>query len=73
MPLVLNGETYYRTSEACERVGISETTFRRWLKAGIIDDVGHTDRRGWRLFTEDDIDRIKTEAHRVNRLGVGSR
>jgi len=40
----------------------------RWLKEGVLEDVAHKDRRGWRLFTEDDVRRIKTEADRVNPL-----
>ena len=65
MPVIIKGETYYRTSEACRVVGISRATLLRWLKAGIIDDVPHRDRRGWRLFGKADIARIKEEAHKV--------
>ncbi|MGD9117180.1 MAG: helix-turn-helix domain-containing protein [Dehalococcoidia bacterium] len=65
MPLIIKGETYYRTSEACRVVGISRSTLLRWLKAGIIDDVPHWDRRGWRLFRKADIMRINEEAHKV--------
>ena len=65
MPVIFKGETYYRTSEACRVVGIGRSTFLRWLKAGILDDVSHKDRRGWRLFTEADIKKIEEEAHKV--------
>ena len=43
-------------------------TFLRWLKEGILDDVSYADRRGWRLFTQEDIDRIKAEANKVERF-----
>ena len=66
MPTVINSQTYYRTLEACQRAGISKATLFRWLREGILEDVTHKDRRGWRLFTEDDIKRIKTEADRVS-------
>jgi len=65
MPVIINGNTYYRTSEACRAVGIGRSTLLRWLKAGILDDVPYRDRRGWRLFTKADIKRIAEEAHKV--------
>jgi len=67
MAIRINGQTYYRTSEACRRAGISRATLFRWLRAGIIEDVMPRDRKGWRLFTQDDINRIKSEATRVSR------
>ncbi len=70
MPITINEQIYYRTSEACEVAGIIRSTLFRWLKDGIIDDVAHKDRRGWRLFTENDISRIKNEAGRTNRVMV---
>ncbi|MCD6358377.1 MAG: MerR family transcriptional regulator [Dehalococcoidia bacterium] len=65
MPTNINGKTYYRTSEACHRAGISKATFFRWLKVGVLDDVTLKDRKGWRLFTEDDVNRIRDESTRV--------
>ena len=67
MPVKLNGQTYYRTSEACRKAGISKATYFRWLREGVIKDVAHKDRRGWRLFTEQDIERIMNEAGKINR------
>jgi predicted site-specific integrase-resolvase len=66
MALRIGNETYYRTSEACHRAGISKATLFRWIKSGILKDVVHRDRKGWRLFSESDIDRIKSEVTRVN-------
>jgi excisionase family DNA binding protein len=65
MPVKINGQTYYRTAEVCQEVGISRTTFFRWLKKGILEEVALRDRRGWRLFTEDDLMRIRAEASRI--------
>jgi signal transduction histidine kinase len=62
MPTVVNNQTYYRTSEACQRAGISKATFFRRLKRGILEDVAHKDKRGLRLFTQDDINRINSGA-----------
>jgi len=65
MPITINNETYYRTSEVCQIVGISRSTLLRWLSSGILEDVSARDRRGWRLFTETDIERIEDEANKI--------
>ncbi len=64
MPIEINGQTYYRTSEACMKTGISRATLFRWLKACVLKK-SYRDRRGWRLFTEDDLRKIQAEANRV--------
>ena len=69
MAIRIDGQTYYRTSETCLKTGISRATLFRWLKAGIVEDVMIRDRKGWRLFAKNDINRIKSEATRVSRGG----
>lgn len=64
MPIEINGQTYYRTSEACMKIGIGRATLFRWLKMGVLKK-SYKDRRGWRLFTEDDINKIQAEANKV--------
>ena len=64
MSIEINGHTYYRTSEVCNRTGVSRATLFRWLKAGILDK-SRKDRRGWRLFDKDDVDKIRVEASRI--------
>ncbi len=64
MPVEINGQTYYRTSEACVRIGVSRATLFRWLKAGILKK-SYRDRRGWRIFTEEDLSNIQAEARRI--------
>ena len=64
MPIKINGQTYYRTSEACAKTGVSRATLFRWFKAGILKQA-YRDRRGWRIFTEDDLSRIQAEADRI--------
>lgn len=59
MPATINGQTYYRTAEACRMAGISKNTPFRWLKNGIFNEPAHRDKRGWRLFTEDEVNRLK--------------
>jgi len=60
----INGQTYYRSSEASTKTGVSRVTLFRWLKAVILKK-SYRGRRGWRMFTEDDLDTIQAEASRV--------
>ncbi len=64
MPIQINGRTYYRTAEMCRKSGISRATLYRWLRTGMLEK-SYKDRRGWRLFTQDDLNRIQAEATRV--------
>ena len=73
MSTVVNNRTYYRTSEACQTAGVSRSTFFRWLKIGVLEDVPHKDRKGWRLFTQDDIDEIKAEANKIREVSGNAR
>ena len=65
MPIEIEGQLYYSTTETCEEVGISRATLYRWLKRGLINEL-RKDRRGWRLFTDADIQELKTEAIRID-------
>ncbi len=65
MPIRINGDTYYRTSEAAKMAGISRSTLLRWLDDGVIKEASNRDRRGWRLFSQADINRISKEASKV--------
>ena len=64
MPIEIDGQVYYRTSEACKKTGISRATLFRWLKEGILEKT-YRDRRGWRMFTDDDLNIVRAEANRV--------
>jgi excisionase family DNA binding protein len=64
MPTEISGEVYYTTSEVCKETGISRPTLFRWLRQGVLKEI-RKDRRGWRLFTEDDLNMIKTETGRI--------
>lgn len=68
MSVQINEQTYYRTAEVCRMVGISRNTLFRWLKDGVDLGPENRDRRGWRLFTEDEVKKLKAEANRVTRL-----
>jgi len=64
MPVEIDGKTYYRTQEAFRKVGISRATLLRWLKAGALKRL-RRDTRGWRLFTEEDLNKIRMKANKV--------
>ena len=64
MPLEINGQVYYRTLEVCKKTGISRATLFRWLKGGVLEKI-RRDRRGWKLFTEEDINKIDAEAKQI--------
>ena len=64
MPVEIDGQIYYRTLEACKRTGISRATLMRWLNAGIHGKL-HRDTRGWRLFTEENLEEIRAKANKV--------
>jgi len=67
MSVTINGTTYYRTAEVCRMVGISRTTLFRWLKDGLLREAPYRDRRGWRLFTKEEIGRLNEEVNEINR------
>jgi len=65
MPVTLYGQTYYKTNEACRMAGTSKNTFFRWVKEGRLHDTQLRDRRGWRLFAEDEVRELKAEVNRI--------
>lgn len=69
MPVTINSKTYYRTAEVCKIVGISRNTFFRWIREGAFEDVKNVDRRGWRLFSQEDLKRLRGEVNKT-RLNV---
>lgn len=64
MPIEFDGQVYYRTSEICRKTGISRATLFRWISQGILKKLLR-DRRGWRLFTEADLNTVKAEVNRI--------
>ena len=66
MPNTINGNRYYRTKEACVLAGIGRATLFRWIKSGLVAEPSYRDRRGWRLFTEEDIRTIREENDRIS-------
>ena len=65
MSVMIRGQTYYRTAEACQMIGVSKSTLLKWLAKGSFDDASYRDMRGWRLFTEADVKRIEKVVNKV--------
>jgi len=64
MSIQIDGQTYYRTQEVCIKTGISRSTLCRWLRTGVLKERLR-DRRGWGVFTEKDIEKIRKEAQKI--------
>ena len=65
MPVRVDGQTYYRTAEVYRMIGISRNTLYRWLQDGVLGESERSDRRGWRLFTEDEVGTLRAETQRI--------
>jgi hypothetical protein len=61
----IDGQKYYRTGEACRLAGTSRMTFLRWVRQEKFEDVPYRDLNGWRLFSEKEINQLKS---RINKL-----
>jgi predicted site-specific integrase-resolvase len=64
--IVYKGQEYFRTQDVCEMAGISKSTLLRWLRSGVVKRTCLRDRRGWRLYSKEDIDRIASVANQVS-------
>jgi len=64
MPVEIDGEKHYWVFEVCQEARVSRSTLLRWLKRGVIQEP-IKDRRGWRIFSESDLKRIRREVERT--------
>jgi hypothetical protein len=51
----------FGTAEAAKKLGVSRQTLHRWFAVGRVKDVLR-DHNNWRVFTSQDINRIRGEA-----------
>ena len=65
MPVSINDKTYYRTAEVCQMASISRSTLLRWLRNANLNISDYRDRRDWRLFTAEDVNKLSREANRI--------
>ena len=66
MPKIINNKKYYLTSEACAIAGVSKNTFLRWVANNTYAEVQYRDGRGWRMFDENELARLKNEVSKRN-------
>jgi phage antirepressor YoqD-like protein len=71
MTVEINGQKYYRTAEVCQIVGIGKSTLFRWVRQNIVNDAEYRDRKGWRLFTEAELQIITAETSRIQKNHMG--
>lgn len=57
--IIINGRKYYRVSEVCKILGIFKNTLYNWEKKKKIPKAYRDPMSGWRLYSEEDIERIK--------------
>ena len=62
MPIIIRGVAYYKTLEVCRAAGISRSTLMRWITGEIVCDASLRDRKGWRLFSENELNTIVSKA-----------
>jgi DNA-binding transcriptional MerR regulator len=65
MPVIIDKQTYYRTAEVCRIAGISRNTLFRWLRTGLLSEPDKRDWRGWRLFSQSQLDKIKAKTNQI--------
>jgi DNA (cytosine-5)-methyltransferase 1 len=53
---------------AADAVGVASITLKRWLLSGKVTEVAR-DRNGWRVFTPQDIARIRRYARTLHHPG----
>ena len=70
MPITIDGQTYYRTADVYRRIGISRNTLYRWLKKDMVAEATNRDSRGWRLFTQDEMDKLKSSINCITKIHV---
>ena len=61
MPRVIDNKCYYTMHEVCSRVGICKSTLSRWIKKNPYCDAQNRDRNGWRLYSEDEVEKLNKE------------
>jgi len=67
MPVKIDGRIYYRTAEVCQMVGIGKSTLFRWIRQNVVKDAECRDRKGWRLFAEDELICLKSETNKIQK------
>jgi hypothetical protein len=65
MPILVDGQKFYRIGEALAAASLSRATYFRWLKQGRLRDTHFKDRNGRRIFTGPELGILVDEATRL--------
>jgi hypothetical protein len=65
VPIIVDNTKLYRIGEALATASLSRATYFRWLRAGRVRETQFKDRNGRRLFTEEELDALVSEAKRL--------
>jgi DNA-binding transcriptional MerR regulator len=68
MSVEINNQTYYLITEACALARTNRNTLLRWIREGRYVDVKTRDRNGWRLFSLEDIERLKSQVNKTEEV-----
>ena len=63
--IIIGGKRYYRVSEVCKVLGIFKNTLYNWERKGKIPKAYRDPMSGWRLYLQEDIERIKRISGRI--------
>jgi len=51
-------EKHYTTKQVADTAGIDKSTLLRWIRQGKVSDSRHRDGRGWRMWTQEEVEEI---------------
>ena len=67
MPVVIEGQTYYRPAEVRRMVGICRNTLLKWAKTDkVLTKTEYRDFRGWRLYTVTQVQQLKAKMGKIS-------
>jgi len=55
----INGKKVYKVSEVCQILGVFKNTLYNWEKLGKIPKAHRDPMSGWRVYTQEDIIKIR--------------
>lgn len=73
VPVRLRDRVMFSIGEALSRVGVSRSTYFRWVRLGRIPDTQFKDRNGRRVFTEEEVDLLSHVANELRETDAQAR
>jgi len=58
----------YTTKQVADILNIDKSTLLRWIRQGKIKDVPYRDGRNWRVWLQEDVDKIKEYHEKIHQL-----